>query len=97
MIVSPDRHPQKKQILKLLSKRFPRIRTLIIKNMSYEKFKESIVRAKWALTFGEGLDGYFVESIFSGCVSFAVYNDKFFGEDFRNLDTVYSDYATLNK
>jgi hypothetical protein len=95
MIVSPDIHPRKVEVLNLIASRFPNLRLQIIKNVTYEKYKEIISRAKWALTFGEGLDGYFVETIFSGGISFSAYNPKFFTEDFRSLSTVYDDYDAL--
>lgn len=97
LIVSPDEHPLKPQILKLISKNFTQINIQIIHGLKYEDYKEIISRAKWALTFGEGLDGYFIEPIFSGSISFSVYNPKFFTEDFKHLKTVYSDYEELIK
>jgi hypothetical protein len=60
--------------------------------MTYQEYKATISKAKWALTFGEGLDGYFVEPIFSGDSSFSVYNPSFFIEDSWSLRTVYRDY-----
>lgn len=97
MIVSHDKHPQKSEILNLIARQFPKLRIQVIQNLSYEEFKKVISRAKWALTFGEGLDGYFIETIFSGGVSFAVYNSRFFTEDFKALRTVYDSYETLSK
>ena len=95
MIVSHDDHELKSTVLDVISKAFPGVRLQVIKNLSYQEFKTVISRAKWAITFGEGLDGYFVEPIFSGCVSFAVYNERFFTEDFRSFRTVYPDYRSL--
>ena len=95
MIVSPDIHPQKAKILSLITRQFPKLRIQIIQNLSYEEFKNVISRAKWALTFGEGLDGYFLETIFSGGISFAAYNTKYFTEDFKSLRTVYGSYDIL--
>jgi hypothetical protein len=63
--------------------------------MTYEDYKRTVERAKWALTFGEGLDNYFIEPVFSGGVSFSVYNAAFFTQDFKSLRTVYLDYDTL--
>jgi hypothetical protein len=97
MIVSPDVHPQKEKILDKIRKSFPSIKIVVIKNMNYEEYKELISWAKWAVTFGEGLDGYFTETIFSGGISFAVYNDRFFTEDFKKLRTVYKDYYEMEK
>lgn len=95
MIVSPDRHPRKAEILKLIEREHPLLKIKIIKNMTYDEYKETISRAKWALTFGEGLDGYFVETIFSGGIGFSVYNAKFFTKDFGSLRTVYGSYELL--
>jgi hypothetical protein len=95
LIVSHDEHPMKSHVLNVLHKEFPQLEIRIIEGMTYEDFKKVISEAKWALTFGEGLDNYFIESIFSGGISFSVYNSKFFTEDFASLRTVYSDYDEL--
>jgi hypothetical protein len=95
MIVSPDRHPAKAKVLSLIANRFPKLKIQIIRNLTYEEYLEVIPRAKWALTFGEGLDGYFIETIFSGGISLSAYNHEYFTRDFKDLRTVYGDYATL--
>lgn len=95
LIVSPDPHPSKKSILESISQLLPQLSIRVISGMTYEEFKYLISRAKWALTFGEGLDGYFIEPIFSGGIGFAVYNERFFTKDFRDLPTVYPDYESL--
>jgi len=97
IIVSPDNHPEKMGILGLIHKQLPQLRIQIVKNLPYEEYKKLISRAKWALTFGEGLDGYFIETIFSGGVSYAVYNSEFFMDDFKLLRTVYDNYEMLAK
>jgi hypothetical protein len=97
MIVSHDKHPHKAEILNIIAGQFPELRIQVIQNLSYEEFKNVISRAKWALTFGEGLDGYFVETIFSGGISFAAYNSRYFTEDFRCLRTVYHSYELLSQ
>jgi hypothetical protein len=95
MIVSPDIHPKKSEVLSLIAGHFPNLKIQIIQNLTYEQYKNLISRAKWALTFGEGLDGYFVETIFSGGISFSVYNPTFFTEDFKSIRTVYENYDAL--
>ncbi len=97
MIVSPDTNPRKSDILGLISKEFPSMQIQIIQNLTYDEFKTAISHAKWALTFGEGLDGYFVETIFSGGIGFAVYNSDFFTQNFKSLQTVYESYDALAK
>lgn len=95
MIVSHDEHSRKAEVLGLIAKCLPHLKIQIIKNLTYEEYKKVISRAKWALTFGEGLDNYFVEAVFSGGISFSVYNPKFFTEDFKSLSTVYDNYNAL--
>lgn len=97
LIVSPDSNQLKNKILKLIYTQLPQIEIKIIRNLNYEAYKSLISKAKWALTFGEGLDGYFIETIFSGGISFAVYNSRFFTKDFKSLKTVYSSYDELIK
>ena len=95
MVISPDRHKLKSTVLGVIATQFTQLRLQLIRNLSYEEYKRVISKAKWAITFGEGLDGYFIEPIFCGAIAFAVYNDKFFTEDFKTLRTVYPDYETL--
>lgn len=97
MIVSPDKHPRKSEILASVAMRFPNLKIQIIENLTYEEYKNVISKAKWSLTFGEGLDGYFVETIFSGGISFSNYNSNFFTNDFKSLLTVYDDYDQMIK
>jgi hypothetical protein len=95
LIVSPDPHPLKEQVLELIAQALPELRIQIIQDISYEEFKEVIRRAKWSLGFGEGLDGYFLELILSGGVAFAVFNDRFFTPPFAKLETVYPSWEVL--
>jgi hypothetical protein len=94
LVVSPDAHPMKEAVLEKL-KGIKGLTIQIIQNLTYEQYKALVCRAKWALTFGEGLDGYFIEPVFSGAVAFAVYNEEFFTPDFKDLHTVYNSYETL--
>jgi hypothetical protein len=95
LVVSPDVHPLKKEVLQRIAKAFPNLRIQVIENLAYEDYKELIGRAKWSLTFGEGLDGYFAEPILCGGVSFAVFNGRFFTPPFAKLETVYPSWEVL--
>lgn len=97
MIISPDDHPRKSEVLKLIAEELPQLKIQMIQNLTYEEYKDAISRAKWTITFGEGLDGYFVETVFSGGISFSVYNSNFFTKDFKSLRTVYDNYDLLIK
>jgi hypothetical protein len=94
MIVSPDLNPEKEAILSKLAAD-AKITIQVIKNLRYEEYKMVISKAKWALTFGEGLDGYIIEPIFSGAIGFAVYNEEFFTPDFKSLKTIYGSISKM--
>jgi hypothetical protein len=95
IVVSHDDHPKKSEILDMIKDRAPSMTIHVVKELPYEDYKKLIARAKWALTFGEGLDGYFIEPVFSGSISFSVYNERFFTPDFQDLRTVYPSYREL--
>jgi hypothetical protein len=96
IIYSPDEHPAKQRILKKLNA-LPGYTTREIKDMTHEEFKELAVKAKFSVTFGEGFDGYFIKSFFSGSIGLAVYNDRFFPEkDYAGLSTVFKSYKEMS-
>jgi len=89
LLVSHDEHPMKDRILQDIAERVPHLRIEVVQNMSFGEYLALARRAKWSVTFGEGLDSYFVDPVFSGGVSFAVFNDRFFTPAFAALETVY--------
>ena len=97
LVVSHDDHPLKEKVLQLIARAHPQLEIRIVRDLSFEEYKALILRAKWALTFGEGLDGYFAETIFSGGNSFAVFNDRFFTPAFAQLETVYPSWEVLQE
>ncbi len=98
IVVSPDEHPKRKAILLLLEREYPDFRFVTIKNMRYETYKDLMAKAKFAITFGEGFDGYFVEGFFSHGVTFAVYNDDFFpSAEFKSLANVFRTYTEMQE
>ena len=94
IIVSPDNRPGKSEVLEKIAA-VPGLKMQIIQNLTYDQYKEVISRAKWALTFGEGLDGYIIEPVFSGAIGFAVYNEDFFTSDFKGVQTIYPSYTEM--
>jgi len=95
ILISPDKAEHKSAVLKKIAKELPHFRMEIIENITYLAYLELIKKAKYMLTFGEGLDFYFIETIFSGGVSFAVYNTDFFTEPFKDIDGVFDDEKTM--
>lgn len=86
----------KEAILSNLKSKLPHYQFVEIKDMTYDNYKEYASKAKFVITFGEGLDGYLIETIFSGGISFAVYNEIFFTKDFENLPSLYSSFDEMN-
>jgi hypothetical protein len=91
IVISPDLHPAKLKIVHRMSEALPDYKIIEIRNMTYRRYKSIIRKAKFTFTFGEGLDGYFVESIFSGGVAMAIFSAHFFTPEYRNLDGVFFD------
>ena len=94
LVVSPDGNEHRDRILDII-KRDGSVQVMVLQGLTHQDFKEKISNAKWALTFGEGLDGYILEPIFSGAIGFAVYNEDFFTEDFKEMDGIYQNYEMM--
>jgi hypothetical protein len=92
LLLSPDNAIKNSEIIQIIAQKLPHIKTQVIQNLKYDEYKELICEAKWCLTFGEGLDFYFIEPVFSGGVGFAIYNEQFFTSDFKAINTIYNDY-----
>lgn len=96
VVFSEDSNTFRESVIQRIKNELPEYKTLVIKNMKYEKYKEIIKRAKFTITFGEGFDGYYVETFFSGGIALAVYNESFFpSEEFKNFENIYSDYREM--
>lgn len=95
MLFSPDGHPGRDAVIARASEGLPDVEMRIIRGLTYRDYKAAIASARHTLTFGEGLDGYFVESIFSGAVAIAVYNDRFFTPEFADCPGVFPDWDAL--
>jgi hypothetical protein len=95
MVLSPDPHPLRGRVIDTIKQGLPSLELITVENMSYENYRSLIAKAKWSLTFGEGLDLYFAEMAWTGGIPFAVYNDRFFMPQFSGLSTVYDTWDDL--
>jgi hypothetical protein len=97
VVVSPDPHPMRNEVLARLARERPDIEQVVVENMRYEDYLALVKASKWSLTFGEGLDWYLAEMAWCGGVPFAVFNSTFFPPNFAALLNVYRDWdACLN-
>ena len=51
----------------------------------------------FVISFGEGYDGYFIEPLLSGTLSFTARNPVFFPNEFRELPNVYKNYEEMHE
>lgn len=91
VVVSPDRHPAKAEIVRRMTEALPDHKFIEIRRMTYQQYKKTIGDAKFMFTFGEGLDGYFVESIFSGAIAMAIFDQRFFTPEYGGAPGVFAD------
>jgi hypothetical protein len=86
------------EVITSLKNMFPNLDFEEIKSVTYEQYKNKIKEALYVITFGEGFDGYYIESIFSGTVSFSVFNNSFFPDkSFLELSNIAKNsYEFLN-
>lgn len=90
ILVSPDSDNLKTEIIDKIKRKLPAFKVQIINGITYMAYLKLITKAKYMITFGEGLDFYFIETAFSGGISFAVYNEAFFTDDFEHLPGIYN-------
>lgn len=95
VLFSPDDPAKNREVKAALTAVRPELEFVEIRGLPYADYRRLLERARFMFTFGEGLDYYFVESILSGGVAFAVFNDRFFTPEFLSLRTVYSSFEDL--
>jgi hypothetical protein len=95
LMLSPDPHPFRHKTIEILRERLPDFELRVVQKMSYHDYLDLCSMAKFSLTFGEGLDGYYIEPIFSGGISSTVYNNRFFTPRYVNTPLLYSNWRHL--
>lgn len=75
----------------------PQLEIQVIQDMPFDKYISLEKEAKWSLTFGEGMDAYFIGIFLRGGIGFSVYNHFFFTADHQGFQTVYPSYDALQK
>jgi len=95
MIVSPDQDPHRDLVLDAIRHAIPELEIRVVQGLKYEEYLGLERSAKWSLTFGEGLDGYFYGPVLRGGVSFAVRNNTFDVLGFNKIKSVYHSYKEM--
>jgi len=95
LIVSPDLNSYRELVLDAIRRSLPDLDIRVVYGLKYERYLELERTAKWSLTFGEGLDGYFYGPVLRGGVAFAVRNGTFNLPGLEDLRTVYPSYEMM--
>jgi FkbM family methyltransferase len=82
-------------VVQMLKARMPEFEFITIKNMALDDYLDLASRAMFSITFGEGMDGYYIEPILAGAISFAVYNSTFFPTEFKNHPGIFQDWNSV--
>lgn len=85
----------KQDLINKLSAGLPDFEIRTVQNMKYEEYKDLAAISMFTVTLGEGLDGYFLDTVLSGGITFAVYNEEFFTSDYQHLKTVYPSFEKM--
>ena len=98
IVYSPDDHAEKAIVLDLLRKELPEYTLIEIWDISFDEYMELVTRARFGITFGEGYDGYLVQPILQGGISFAIYNENFFPDkSYLNYCNIFNSYEDLKR
>lgn len=96
---SPDENPHKDAVLTMLKDKLPDYQAIEINGMTFDQYMETITRAKYTISFGEGFDSYLCQPQYVGSVGIAIYNELFFpNREALLLGNVYEDFEEfINK
>ncbi|MEG1752290.1 MAG: glycosyltransferase, partial [Christensenella sp.] len=97
LVISPDEHASRDKIISKIEKAFPKIKIVVVENMAFSKYLDLIAKAKWVISFGEGFDGYTIESLYSNTISFTMFNDTFFEGSFERWPNMYEDARDMQE
>lgn len=90
ILISNDNMELAYEIIDTINIQLPNYKCQVINGLSYEQYKALIAKAKFTITLGEGLDGYFIETFFSGGIAFAIQNNEFFDDQYNRLPCVFT-------
>jgi len=91
IVYSPDNSSKKSEVIEILRDNLKNYKIVETRDLTFEDYKSLIARAKFVITFGEGMDGYLIEGVFSGAIPFSVYNHDFFpSESFLEFQSIYN-------
>ncbi|MGV1757781.1 hypothetical protein ACQZ6F_16655 [Rhizobium sp. A22-96] len=97
ILLSPDRMIGDEVVLDQLQSSFGGYYVYRVAALHYEFYKFCIGWCKFCITFGEGLDNYFIETTFTGGIAFAVYNPVFMPSSMKALPNVFGNLIEMKE
>lgn len=98
IVLSPDEHEYRAKIVAKLQKEMPDFKLVTVCNLTFSEYMDLIAKSYFTITFGEGMDGYFLQPESVGSVGIAVYNDEFFpSKDWKKMRNVYASYDEMHE
>lgn len=97
ILLSPDRMVGDEVVLDQLQSSFGGYYVYRVAALHYEFYKFCIGWCKFCITFGEGLDNYFIETTFTGGIAFAVYNPVFMPTSMKALPNVFGSLPEMKE
>lgn len=88
ILISHDPHYIKDSLFSVLSSSFVGYEKVTIIGMSYANYLSLTSKSKYMITLGEGMDNYFIETVFFGGIPFTVYNSNFMPSEMADLENV---------
>lgn len=96
ILLSPDKHTMRPHVVNMIHTQLDH-ELLTIENLTYADYKLLVRRAQFCISFGEGLDNYFIEPFFTGSIGITAYNPEFMTEEFLELDNVFLSYNDMER
>ena len=96
IVLSPDYNENRDNVINKLKQEMSDFKLITVQNLTFAQYMDLISKAYFTITFGEGMDGYFIQPQFVNSIGFAVYNDNFFPDKtWKELKNVYNSYEDL--
>lgn len=85
-------------MIEKLEKELPDFKLITVNKMTFDEYMDLIAKSYLVITFGEGMDGYFIQPQFVGSIGFAVYNESFSpNESWKDLRNIYKNYEEIEE
>jgi hypothetical protein len=97
ILYSFDQHLMKQRIMSVMRSKADNFEHRVVLGMRYEEYLHAVQRSKYSVSFGEGLDNYFIEACFSGGIGFAVYHATFMLPELLEFDNVFTSYSEMER